>query len=422
MASHIMDFLDTNNILYDKQFGFRKSHSTSHAIITLVDKVSRALDTGKFIVGVFLDLKKAFDTVDHTILLKKLHAYGIRDNHLDWFKSYLNNRTQYVTYNNARSDIKTITHGVPQGSILGPLLFILYVNDFSRASSLLFSILFADDTSVFIEGECYTGVINILNKELNSICLWLKSNKLTLNVKKSHYMMYHRTRMEKITRDVIIENEKINEVKSFKFLDVIIDNKLTWQDHIYYIKNKIAKSMGIIYTIRKYVDRRTLINLYYSLVFPYLIYCNEVWGHANNIYTDSLVKLQKKIIRIIMHSYYNAHTEPLFRQLNILDFHKLVIQRTSLMMFKYSSNNLSSPIRTMFIRNNEIHNYNTRNRTTLHVPIGTTETTYATFRFHGIYIWNLISERIPTDVSYSCFKHILNIHIQTHELNYRLHT
>ena len=184
MASHIMDFLDTNNILYDKQFGFRKSHSTSHAIITLVDKVFRALDTGKFIVRVFLDLKKAFDTVDHTILLKKLHAYGIRDNHLDWFKSYLHNRTQYVTYNNARSDIKTITHGVPQGSILGPLLFIIYVNDFSRASSLLFSILFADDTSVFIEGECYTGVINILNKELNSICLWLKSNKLTLNVKK----------------------------------------------------------------------------------------------------------------------------------------------------------------------------------------------------------------------------------------------
>ena len=92
------------------------------------------------------------------------------------------------------------------------------------------------------------------------------------------------------------------------------------------------------------------------------------------------------------------------------------------MMFKYSSNNLPSPIRTMFIKNNEIHNYNTRNRTTLHVPIGTTETSYATFRFHGIYIWNLIYERIPTDISYSCFKHILNIHIQTHELNYRLRT
>ena len=128
------------------------------------------MDTGIFIVGVFLDLKKkAFDTVDNTILLKKRHAYGIRDNHLDWFKSYLNNGTQYVMYKNVRSYIKTITHGVPQGSIIGPLLVILYLYDFSRASSLLVSILFSDDTSVFIEGECYTGVINILNKELKKV-------------------------------------------------------------------------------------------------------------------------------------------------------------------------------------------------------------------------------------------------------------
>ena len=130
--------------------------------------------------------------------------------------------------------------------------------------------------------------------------------------------------------------------------------------------------------------------MYDSLVFPYLNYCNEVWGHANNIYIDSLIKLQKKFIRITTHSYNNAHTEPLFRQLNIFDFHKSIIQRTALMMFKYSSNNIPSSMRTLFIRNNEINNYNTRNRTTLHVPIDTTETTYATFRLHGIYIWNLI--------------------------------
>ena len=122
-----MDFLDTNNILYDKHFGFRKSHSTSHAIITVDNKVSRALDTGKFIVGVFLDVKKSFRHSRPHNLIKEtaLHAYGIKDNHLDWFKSYLNNRTQYVTYNNTRAAIKFITHGVAQGSILGPLLFIL---------------------------------------------------------------------------------------------------------------------------------------------------------------------------------------------------------------------------------------------------------------------------------------------------------
>ena len=138
--------------MYSKQFGFRKAHSTSHAIITLVEKVSRVLDSGKIIVGVFLDLKKAFDTVDHDILLNKLYAYGIRDNIYDWFKSYLTDRKQFVGYNDSKSDIKHVSHGVPQGSILGPILFILYINDFSRASDLLFSILFAYDTSVFVEG------------------------------------------------------------------------------------------------------------------------------------------------------------------------------------------------------------------------------------------------------------------------------
>ena len=166
MASYVIDFFENNNMLYKYQFGFRKNHSSSHAIITLVERVSKALDTGKYVVGVFLDLKRAFDTVDHSILLNKLYLYGIRGNIYNWFKSYLTNRCQYVEYNNVKSKTEIITHGVPQGSILGPLLFIIYMNDFSRSSELLFSILFADDTSVFIEGTCLNDISEILNTEL----------------------------------------------------------------------------------------------------------------------------------------------------------------------------------------------------------------------------------------------------------------
>ena len=184
VADSVIDFLEDRDILYNKQFGFRKRHSKTHAIIALTEKVSMALVSGKIVGGVFLDLKKAFDCVSHDILLNQLNAYGIRGNLMQWFQSYLSARSQYVIYNGIKSSFRNITHGVPQGSILGPLLFILNVNDFSRSSDLLFSILFADDTSVFIEGHSYAEVIEILNNELLKVSDWLMANKLTINFEK----------------------------------------------------------------------------------------------------------------------------------------------------------------------------------------------------------------------------------------------
>ena len=150
VADLVIDFLEDHNILYNKQFGFRKRHSTTHAIIALTEKVSMALDSGKIVGGVFLDLRKPFDCVSHDILLNKLYAYGIRGNLMLWFQSYVSAGSQYVFYNGIKSSIRNIAHGVPQGSILGPLLFILNVNDFSRSSGLIFSILFADDMFICI--------------------------------------------------------------------------------------------------------------------------------------------------------------------------------------------------------------------------------------------------------------------------------
>ena len=175
-------------------------HSTNHAIISLIEKVNNALDSGKILIGVFLDLKKAFDTVDHCILLDKLYKYGIRGTLWDWFKSYLENRKQYVCYSDISSVTLPITHGVPQGSILGPLLFILYINDLAGVSEKLFTILFADDTTILIEGTQVNLMITSLHSELAKLTDWLKANKLSINVSKTHYMVFQRSR-RKLDKD-----------------------------------------------------------------------------------------------------------------------------------------------------------------------------------------------------------------------------
>ena len=419
VANRIIDFLDQNDVFYDHQYGFRKCHSTNHAIITLVEKVAKALDSGKIVVGVYLDIRKAFDAISHPILLKKLYALGIRGNIYYWVKSYLTNRSQFVLYNNSKSEKKIISHGVPQGSILGPLFFIVFMNDFSRASDLLFSILFADDTTVLIEGQNYNNIIFTLNTELQKLDVWLQANKLTLNTAKTHYMVFHRERIKCKTEKIIIRNNEIAAVKSTRFLGVIIDDKLKWKEHLQYIKNKISKSIGIIYKIRPYLDKATLKNLYFTYVYPYLIYCVEVWGNACDTHLEPIIKIQKRCIRTITFSCYFEQTEPLFKELEILSFKKLVIQRILLMMFKYSLGIVPKPITLLFTRNDEVHHHNTRHSSLLHPMIGRTETTYKTFRSQAILIWNYISKQIPINVTITCFKKTSLKYLLTHLVPYR---
>ena len=263
-------------------------HSTFMALITLLDNLRNALDSGNCAVGIFLDFQKAFDTVNHKILLGKLNCYGIRGIALDWFSSYLRNRSQTVVYNEQESEMKETLCGVPQGSILGPLLFLLYINDLPSVFKLFMPILFADDTNLFCNGPNLNELIEKINEELKLIYKWVNVNKLSLNIEKTNFMLFTPKNFSCLKETVVIDNHPIKEVCHIIFLGVIIDNKLKWKDHIHYISKKIAKGIGVIIKARKVFDKTTLLSIYNSLILPYIAYCIHIWGNAYQTHLQKL--------------------------------------------------------------------------------------------------------------------------------------
>ena len=238
MYDQLISYMLKNYILFEYQFGFQKGKSTHMALITLVDRITEALDNGDVVVGVFLDFSKAFDTVDHAILLDKMFIYGVRTIALQWFKDYLTGRSQYVTYNGFKSNNSEIKCGVPQGSILGPLLFLLYINDLASVSEACFSILFADDSNMFISGKDVQVMSEKLISDMENIRQWLCCNKLSLNVSKTHYMVFAPKGKHVDDLNVKIQNANIERVYVTKFLGVMIDTQLSLKSHIEYTCKK----------------------------------------------------------------------------------------------------------------------------------------------------------------------------------------
>ena len=187
--NRMLKFIDDFNIIHDNQFGFRRNRSTYMALNVLLDKFHESVTSKEYMIGLFMDLSRAFDTISHDILLNKLYKYGIRGLSYDWIKSYLSNRKQYVNYKNSSSDTLNVNIGIPQGSILGPLLFILYINDLHNVSDKLTLLQFADDSSFFVSGRSLPELFNVLQNEIVKIREWLNNNKLSLNISKTNYMI-----------------------------------------------------------------------------------------------------------------------------------------------------------------------------------------------------------------------------------------
>lgn len=403
--------------MYKYQFGFRTDHSPNLALIYLVDRISNALENGEYVIGLFLDFSKAFDTVNHQILLKKLEFHGVRGTALAWFHSYLSCREQYVQLDETKSSRKQIVCGVPQGSVLGPLLFLLYINDLSYVSSKLFSVLFADDSNMFLSGNNPNELIQLMNTEMVKVIDWLKVNKLSLNLKKTHYIIFRRRRGKiLLDNDLVVGGVKINMTEWTKFLGVVIDQYLTFTNHISYIKGKISRCLGILYKGRKYLNKCTLLTLYNAFIYPYLNYCIVVWGNAFQTHLEPLVKLQKRAIRLISCANRIAHTEPIFKTLHVLKLSKLYVYSVQLFMYKYHHSSLPGMFDNFYTMNNDIHYHNTRQQNALHVPTAHSTLGSKVVRYTGVKIYNYFTKIIDYNCTIITYKKKLKLYMINNEI------
>ena len=341
MYSRLMSFLKHFNQIYSRQFGFRKAHSTINTLINIVERIRESLDVGKFACGVFVDLQKAFDTVDHEILLSKLDHYGIRGIENDWFKSYLSDRFQFVNIANIKSKLKPIKHGVPQGSVLGPLLFLLYINDLHACIKTSETYHFADDTHLLNFSEIVCSLCGRVNADLRILVSWLNANKISLNASKTEFVIFRSPwkRLDCIPR-LKLSGQILTPSKWVKYLGVHLDEHLNWKSHTATVATKLRRANGALSKLRHYVPTQILVNIYHAIFASHTRYASQIWGLCDNSVTHRILTLQNFAMRLITFNGPRVSATPLYADLEILKFFDQVKVMNILYVHKYLNGNL----------------------------------------------------------------------------------
>ena len=405
--NQMYQYLEINNILFNNQFGFRRKKSTTHAIINQLEYLYNNIDNDNYIFSLFLDFRKAFDSVDHNLILSKLHFYGFRGIIHDWLKSYLSNRKQFTSVGNSNSSMLKITHGVPQGSILGPLLFLIFINDLPNVSSYFKFVLYADDSTLstsFSENEIIS-IKDKINHELILLNNWLVSNKISVNATKTKYIIFsYRSNVKIRLGNLNIGNEIISEANSIKFLGVFLDNQLKFNIHTNYISNKISKQVGVLYKLNKYLPKEILKLLYNTLILPYISYGIEAWYSTYLNVSNKINVLQKKSIRAINNLPYNSHTNNYFHEMNLLKLKDLFDYKVALVIFKTLNCSENTDLANQISKFSDIHNHFTRNQDNFRLPKYNRRHSKFCIDHQGIVVWNSLPKDIKNSTSLTKFK------------------
>ena len=348
----VYGFIEKHDVIYKHQYGFRKKHSTNHALICITEQIRKALDENKFAFGVFVDFQKAFDTVNHDILLNKLERYGISGSINDWFRSYLKDRKQIVSILGYESNQRIISHGVPQGSVLGPLLFLLYINDLHKTakSSTIFH--FADDTNFLLIGDSIRTIQTQLNADLKNLYRWLLANKISLNVSKTELIVFKRPQTKIPELKIKINGSKIYPSKSTKYLGVHLDDDLSGITHSNQLLPKLRRANGMLAKARhQLADLKDLLPLYHSLFASVQNYGAQIWGLLNNSKIQKIERAQKAALRIITFSDFMANSAHIFQELKILKFQDYIQLQHILLVHDFKNKRLPQSFNDFFIDN-----------------------------------------------------------------------
>lgn len=406
-------YLNSINYISDRQFGFRPKSNTLAATADLITKVKKNIDKKNIVLGVFIDLKKAFDTVSHDLLLMKLKAIGVEGQAFKMFKSYLTDRQQIVKMTTHQSNALPVSFGVPQGSILAPLLFSLYINDIQEIGLHGHLTLYADDTCLFYFGTSISHIISLAQSDLNNLFKWLQCNLLTINISKTSYIIFKaKNKIIPPYQSLTINNIPIKEQSSEKYLGLNVDNRLSWRIHIDHIKKKLSSLIGSLRNVVRCLPRKVRMTIYNSLIKSHLIYLIEIWGTAVKTKLSELQIIQNKLVKMLFHYPYLTPTTSIYAETNIMTIKQLYIYHTCILIRKIVNNTIHTSIALTQVKHTTTRS--SRRASFLVLPKVRTQSGKNMLTYEGVQLYN----RLPTDIkkseSLETFKKKLAHYVKEH--------
>ena len=402
MQKRLVAYCDEFSLIYHKQFGFQKNKSTSDAILLFTEQCYQSLENRNNLISIYLDFSKAFDTVNHEILTSKLRKYGFRGSINKWFASYLCDRFQYVDINGCRSTPQKMEYGVPQGSILGPLLFLLYINDMNKATNLEL-ILFADDSTAIASGPNLQETISNIDEQLINLHNWLRANRLSLNVSKSIFSLFTNHRNIE-TPHIRIGSSELSYSSCTKYLGMQIDDKLNFSQHIKAVCKLVRNRTGLLKRLSSSIPKNVLRNLYSAIIYPHISRDIETWGNSSSTDLRRLRSLMDKCIKIISGT--NTINDNSYKSLNLLKFDDVYSYFCLVRFYKYYRLEYSEYFEERANSLEIQHTYSTRSSTNqiLNQPNVRLNRTSHSFFKNAILKWNSLPSNLRNITKLDTFK------------------